>query len=31
LQHKEALLSAADKSIITIGSGAYQIKYKVTE
>ena len=31
LQHKEALLSAADKSIITIGSGTYQIKYKVTE
>ena len=31
LQYKEAILSAADKSIITIGSGTYQIKYKVTE
>jgi len=30
-QFKEATLSAADKSILTIGSGLYQIKYKVTD
>jgi alpha-L-rhamnosidase len=29
--YKEATLPVADKSIITIGSGDYQIKYKLTE
>jgi alpha-L-rhamnosidase len=30
-QYKEATFSAADGSILTVGSGEYQIKYKVTE